>query len=577
MRQASANMSIKGQGRPSNDIITTEQKASVFNKMCLSAKICSKAWSFERVPNHILFGYDTRVHMDISTVHECQDLCLNEAAFQCISGEYDYIGRRCYLSTESRRTQPASFRPATTSIDYFENQCIQDNSGCQYEEKSGVDLGFADLKMPAVTEVQCQDMCDQSQSFICRSFTFDVEKNECRLSSDDTLSAGVRALVKSPSTRYYQRTNCLDLKLLCTTEAMIVTLHSREPFTGRIYAKTIPGKCEVSGRGKDTTRLSMPLVATSMDSVCGIVAEGDGRYSNTVVVQHHPLIQRRGDREIKLLCLFESSSRTVSNSYSVVSNGLGSSATATVNATAPSPSIRLRITDKKGRDIKGTKLGAEIYLRIEIDDTSAFGIFARDLQAHSGNRGDSLTLLDENGCPVDPSIFPGLKKLENSKTLQGKFEAFKFSEDVVVRFTLNVQFCITDCQPAQCPTGITSYGKKRKKRQTFRDEKILPDYPLVGEIIVEGTTVTPLTDANEDLEQEKRLLEGTVCLSHAILIVAGVTIFVIIMCIVCACAVCLMVNRRRKDKEQRRPDYSLRIGSVFTNDTLTSIPEAEDQ
>lgn len=63
------------------------------------------------------------------------------------------------------------------------------------------------------------------------------------------------------------------VKLLCTTESMIVTLHSREPFTGRIYAKSIPGNCEVSGIGNEVTRLEMPLIAASMESICGIVAE----------------------------------------------------------------------------------------------------------------------------------------------------------------------------------------------------------------------------------------------------------------------------------------------------------------
>ncbi|CAM1310291.1 Uncharacterised protein r2_g2057 [Pycnogonum litorale] len=556
-----------------NDLVSNGAKASVFKKICLSAKICSRAWSFERVPEHILFGYDDRIHQNIGSVRECQELCLKEAVFKCSSGEYDYTGRRCYLSKENRRTQPAAFRPAATPIDYFENQCIEDDSGCQYEEKAGVDIGYSDMTIPALSEMQCQDMCDLSQPFVCRSFAFDIEKKECRLSSDDTLSAGVRALQSSPGTRYFQRTNCLNLKLLCTTEAMIVTLHSREPFTGRIYAKSIPGKCEVSGGGTDMTRLTMPLVATTMDSVCGIVAEGDGRYSNTVVVQHHPLIQRRGDREVKLLCLFESASKTVSNSYNVVTNGLGGSATATVNATAPSPSIRLRITDKNGSDIKGTKLGAEIYLRIEIDETSAFGIFAKNLIAHSGNRGDSLVLLDERGCPVDISIFPGLKKLPNSKTLQGKFEAFKFSEDIVVRFTLNVQFCITECPAADCQNNIKSNGK-RKKRQTTDDDRILPDYPLVGEIIVEGTTVTQITDPNEDRDDNSNK-DGVVCISQALLIVTGVTIIVIIICILSACTVCLILNRRKKKQEALRSEYSLRVGSVFTNDQLTGTLESE--
>lgn len=109
-------------------------------------------------------------------------------------------------------------------------------------------------------------------------------------------------------------------------------------------------------------------------------------------------------------------------------------------------------------------------------------------------------------------------------TLQGKFEAFKFSEDVVVRFTLNVQFCISECPVAKCGQGVFSYG--RKKRQLvqapdgngyYSGDPILPDYPLVGEIIVEGSTITqlsedddrhPRTDSSEYIHQSPSRLTG---------------------------------------------------------------------
>lgn len=69
----------------------------------------------------------------------------------------------------------------------------------------------------------------------------------------------------------------------------------------------------------------------------------------------------------------------------------------------------------------------------------------------------------------------------------------------------------------------------------------------------------------------------------------AVTVCVVILCVVCACAVCLMLNRRRRKQQgpkhavlatmppaigSVRSEYSLRLGSVFTNvDTLTPIDE----
>lgn len=92
--------------------------------------------------------------------------------------------------------------------------------------------------------------------------------------------------------------------------------------------------------------------------------------------------------------------------------------TSIVNATAPSPNIRLRITDKNGKDITGARLGDELFLRIEMDDDEVFGIFARELMAKSGsNQNESIMLIDSDGCPTDPNIFPVLERIPNSKGL----------------------------------------------------------------------------------------------------------------------------------------------------------------
>lgn len=37
-----------------------------------------------------------------------------------------------------------------------------------------------------------------------------------------------------------------------------------------------------------------------------------------VVIQHHPLIQRKGDRMVHVACHFEATNRTISNTYSVL-------------------------------------------------------------------------------------------------------------------------------------------------------------------------------------------------------------------------------------------------------------------
>ena len=73
-----------------------------------------------------------------------------------------------------------------------------------------------------------------------------------------------------------------------------------------------------------------------------------------------------------------------------------------LNNTAPAPGVRLRITTSTGEDISGTKLGEKLFLRIEIDQASIYGIFAKNLRAISPADNDEIELLDSRGCPAQP-------------------------------------------------------------------------------------------------------------------------------------------------------------------------------
>ena len=117
---------------------------------------------------------------------------------------------------------------------------------------------------------------------------------------------------------------------------------------------------------------------------------------------------------------------------------LPSTPSSILNNTAPAPGVRLRIVTGTGEDIAGTKLGEKLFLRIEIDQASIYGIFAKNLRAISPADNDEIELLDSRGCPTDPIIFPGLEKIPDSQDLQGSFEAFKFSDTSVVKFQVKV-------------------------------------------------------------------------------------------------------------------------------------------
>jgi len=93
-----------------DDLIPATSRVNYFEKVCLNAPACEKAWIFERVPGFELAGYDDKVEKAILTRIECQELCLRDKALPCRSAEYDYTTFTCRLSKETRRSQPAAYR-----------------------------------------------------------------------------------------------------------------------------------------------------------------------------------------------------------------------------------------------------------------------------------------------------------------------------------------------------------------------------------------------------------------------------------------------------------------------------------
>ena len=80
-----------------------------------------------------------------------------------------------------------------------------------------------------------------------------------------------------------------------------------------------------------------------------------------------------------------------------------------LNATASSPGVRLRITSDTGQDVAGTRIGERLFLRVEMEEGSIFGMLARNLRAFRGNSDqENIQLLDDRGCPTEPLIFSGV-------------------------------------------------------------------------------------------------------------------------------------------------------------------------
>lgn len=87
----------------------------------------------------------------------------------------------------------------------------------------------------------------------------------------------------------------------------------------------------------------------------------------------------------------------------------------------------MRVADDQGQDTKTAVVGDPLSMIFEIlDADSPYEIFVRDLVALDGATDVALTLIDDRGCPADPTIMSELKKsVASQKILISKFDAFR--------------------------------------------------------------------------------------------------------------------------------------------------------
>lgn len=118
----------------------------------------------------------------------------------------------------------------------------------------------------------------------------------------------------------------------------------------------------------------------------------------------------------------------------------------TASSDAPLPKISILTLD--GREASTVRIGDRLTFRIEIPDNTPYGIFARSCIAMAKDARSTFEIIDENGCPVDHTIFPGFKTaLGNENALESNYEAFRFTESYGVIFQCNVKYCIGKCEP----------------------------------------------------------------------------------------------------------------------------------
>ena len=125
------------------------------------------------------------------------------------------------------------------------------------------------------------------------------------------------------------------------------------------------------------------------------------------------MIVTRSDVGLALHCKYEIKNQTVTHSLLSGIEIKSDPATEYIQeVVVSSPNVTMRVTTVFGSDVESAQVGDNLALRFEIlDMDSPYEIFVRELVALDGRDSSEILLIDENGCPTDPSIMQAIEKV----------------------------------------------------------------------------------------------------------------------------------------------------------------------
>nr|XP_037287967.1 uncharacterized protein LOC119180929 [Rhipicephalus microplus] len=573
-----------------SDYLLADPNWSFHRKICLPERPCLRHWSFERVPQFHLVGFEDKVVSAVADQDGCLQRCASETGFVCRSTRYEPARQRCVLSRHDRRTAAESFRKTTpedgsaADVLYSENQCVSEPPRCNFRPLRGRSLsrGHVFVDEEATSHSLCQEACVNHTDFVCRSFVYDQSRRLCLLSPDDSYSGGAtgpqpedRAAAsdgEEDTTLLFEKGSCIDVEMRCEATAMTAIIQVTSSFRGRVYAVGHPHQC-FSSSVTDTghVALTVPLHGRQ----CGTKNLGNGTFLNSIVVQHHPYVLQSSDRRIDISCDYEEVERKLRGGKQVLEGDL-QSLTQVITGLAPTPPVRLRVVNASGDEVAGVDLGDPLYLKVDMEDESVFGIFGSSLTARSGEGSETILLLDDKGCPVEPAVFQGFERAPGSKSLMAPFQAFRFASDSTVKFQMTVSFCLDVCPMPKCPGGggtddqqqmqhpqhlsTESRAGRRRRSASAADTHALD--LQTGDVVTDVTmetalfvvhNLTPSPQASSDARHagrdargvsQNRMPRDAVCLTRPVVYTLASLIGVVQALILGSCCMLLFVNRK---------------------------------
>ncbi|XP_063706105.1 uncharacterized protein LOC134835164 [Culicoides brevitarsis] len=429
---------------------------------------------------------------NVATKQACYELCVKEKKFDCRSANFNTTGGICELSDMNRFTVfAANSLQRSEEMIYLENNCVYEpKERCHFRTIKGqlprhVDA-FYEIDMPD----DCKTLC-LNATFGCRSYsvlneklcllTHDTEKT--RLAYDKAVSYPIEDAMT------YEKLDCFDIKLDCRKDGMVLKTSSSKMFNGKIYSKGSPTNCVTDV----TSAMNFELKVPYNDVACGVSQVADGYFMGDFVIQHMKNVLTVNDVWVSASCQFDLQSQTVQSEqgYAMLDSYALKNAEGAVygkneykiDIHVEKPTIQFQVVHDNFTSLTETpNIGDALAVLIRVaNESSPYDIFIRDLVAFDQDGAEEIQLINERGCPVEPTIMGAVDKVDDKKPVRlfAPFSAFKFPTSDTVQFRCLVSLCIPKCEPVDCSLNngyysehVESRGRRRRSVDAFSGKNI---------------------------------------------------------------------------------------------------------
>uniref|UniRef100_A0A336LRS2 CSON002270 protein n=3 Tax=Culicoides sonorensis TaxID=179676 RepID=A0A336LRS2_CULSO len=505
-------------------LLIPDENAIYFEKLCLPEISTKTIWPIIRLPGRIFIG---RIHKNITQLvnrTQCIEYCLKEMEFHCQSVLFisssvkNRNGLRftssrelgqCILNQDNMSSRSRTLRKVFSSYEYIEIDCFNQDRFCSFERHENMYFPYADLHFDNISAEACEKKCLSTNIFTCLGYSF--INNVCLIHSEKAyLNDG--GLNNSMLDAYYmERIKCLNVSVTCSTGEMIISYNPEESFNGKIFVSDneFNPLCKTSGLINGSSILVLPIGNEMKESLCGISrAYHVTKYGKRTLLQTKINIQNDEDvslkfnKVIKVGCIINQY-----NAKKLSRTNIGSNITTTL------PSVSLKFIDTISmKDVNNVSLGDKILLRVNMFNADGYDIQSNNLYVTSLDGKQKIQLLDDNGCPTYPILFPHLRKIITYQniTLQTNLTAFKFIHSPIFNIDIRLTICKHKCRNFMCYNETNNNRSKKKLNEKYSENNLKLE--LQTNYGLEETKLNKL-EINEEYVIESKL-DNTVALEN---------------------------------------------------------------